>query len=419
MLVTSKVSNETDILKSLPIGISDFVRIKSQSYYVDKTLMIKEFLDQKSMVTLFTKPHGFGKTLNLDMLRVFFEKSETDTSKYFADTNIWKCGESYRSHQGKYPVIFLTFKDANCVSWPATLSKIQKLLQAEFRRHLAMLDGNHIAKYEKDYFLRILAGTSSEVDLTSALERLSQMLRKHYNIAPIIIIDEYDTPIQTGYSNSFYDEMIVFMRNFFTGTFKDNRNLSFGFLTGIFNFTQASIFNGFNNLNINSVIDRDYDKFFGFTRHEVLDMLEYYGIADKEDEIKTWYNGYRFGNEEIYSPWSVINYISQNCIPHTYWGNTKKNIVLEYVLKVATEDIAKDLQALLQGDSVITRINPNVAYRDCLEDPNNIYSLLLAAGYLTISKKVFQPDGSYLCEVSIPNQELDAIYKRYIKFGLK
>lgn len=324
MLATSKVSNETNILKSLPIGISDFVRIKSHFYCVDKTLMIKEFLDQKSMVTLFTRPHGFGKTLNLDMLRVFFEKSETDTSKYFADTNIRKCDESYRSHQGKYPVIFLTFKDTNCGSWPATLSKIQKLLQAEFRRHIAILDSNHIAKYEKDYFERILSGASNEVDLASALEKLSQMLKKHYNIAPIIIIDEYDIPIQAGYSKGFYDEMIIFMRNFFSGTFKDNRNLSFCFLAGIYNFTQTSIFSGLNNLNIHSVIDSTYDKFFGFTHHEVLDMLEYYGIADNGNEIKTWYRGYRFGNEKLYNPWSVIHYISQNSIPQTYWGNTNK-----------------------------------------------------------------------------------------------
>lgn len=417
MLVTSKVRNktdQTDALKSLPIGISDFAQIQSHYYYVDKTLLIKEFLDRKTMVTLFTRPYGFGKTLNMDMLRVFFEKSKTDTSKYFADTNIWKCGETYKSHQGKYPVIFLTFKDVNYDSWQATLSKIRELLQAEFRRHHVILDSGQIAKYEKDYFSRILAGTSNEVDLTSALEKLSQMLRNHYNIAPIIIIDEYDTPIQTGYSNGFYDEMIVFMRNFFSGTFKDNRNLCFGFLTGIFNFTQASIFNGFNNLNINSVIDRDYDKFFGFTCHEVLDMLEYYGIADKEDEIKTWYNGYRFGDEEIYNPWSVINYISHNCIPQTYWRNTGKNKVLEYVLNVVTDDIGERLHALLQGECVISRIDLNSVYRDYSKNSCNIYSLLLAAGYLSISKKVLQPDGSYLCEVSIPNEEITTAYKKEI-----
>ena len=407
-------SNEPKVLKSLPIGISDYARAQSQYYYVDKTLMIKDFLDQKPLVSLFTRPRRFGKTLNMDMLRVFFEISEEDTSKYFVGTNIWKCGETYRSHQGKYPVIFLTFKDVKFSSWAATLDKIRELLQAEFGRHQLILDSDRIAKYEKDYFTRILEGTATEVDLASALEKLSHMLRKYYGIAPIIIIDEYDTPIQEGYAKDFYDEIIGFMRIFFSGAFKDNKNLSYGFLTGILRIAQESIFSGLNNLNVNSIMDCEYDKFFGFTRQEVHDMLAYYNVLDKEEELRNWYDGYLFGNEEIYNPWSVINYVSKNCVPQAYWVNTGKNEILDDILKIATDDITERLHALLQGERVIARIDQNVVYRELSEDPGNIYSLLLVAGYLKIVKKELQPDGSYLCEVSIPNKEIAAVYKSEI-----
>lgn len=409
-----KTLSKPQELKSLPIGISDYARAQSQYYYVDKTLMIKEFLDQKPLVSLFTRPRRFGKTLNMDMLRVFFEISDEDTSKFFVGTNIWKCGQTYRSHQGKYPVIFLTFKDVKFDSWTVTLDKIKELLQSEFGRHQILLDSDKLAQYEKEYFSRILNGTASEVDLTSALEKLSQMLRKHYDIAPIIIIDEYDTPVQEGYSKDFYDEIIGFMRNFFSGAFKDNKNLSYGFLTGILRIAQESIFSGLNNLNVNSIMDSEYDKFFGFTQQEVHDMLKYYNVLDKEEELKDWYDGYLFGNEEIYNPWSVINYVSKNCVPQAYWVNTGKNEILDDMLKVATDDITERLHALLQGENVVARIDQNVVYRELAEDPGNIYSLLLVAGYLKNSKKELQPDGSYLCEVSIPNREIAAVYKREI-----
>lgn len=397
--------------KSLPIGISDYVRAQTEYYYVDKTLLIKEFLNQKPLVTLFTRPRRFGKTLNMDMLRVFFEISEHDTSEYFRDKAIWKCGEEYRAHQGKYPVIFLTFKDVKFDSWEATLDKIRGLLQAEFGRHQELLESRAVAKYEKEYFSKILDGSATEVELTSALENLSRMLNEHYKKAPIIIIDEYDTPIQEGYVKDFYDEIISFMRNFFSGAFKDNKNLSYGFLTGILRIAQESIFSGLNNLTVNSVMDEEYDSFFGFTYSEVHEMMEYYGVPEKEEELKDWYDGYLFGSEEIYNPWSVINYISKGCIPQAYWVNTGKNEVLEDVLKVATDDITEKLYALLQGERVIARIDQNVVYRSLSEDPANIYSLLLVAGYLKAPKKQLQSDGTYLCEAAIPNREIAAVYK--------
>lgn len=398
-------------IKPLPIGISDYVRAQSEYYYVDKTLMLKEFLDHKPLVSLFTRPRRFGKTLNMDMLRVFFEISDEDTSRYFKDKAIWKCGEEYRSNQGKYPVIFLTFKDVKFDTWEATIDKIRGLLQEEYGRHQELLNSDKLSRYEKDYFARILDGTANEVELTAALERLSKMLTAYYGKAPIIIIDEYDTPIQEGYSKDFYEEIIGFMRNFFSGAFKDNKNLSYGFLTGILRIAQESIFSGLNNLTVNSVMDEDYDTFFGFTDEEVNKMLEYYGVSEKKQELKDWYDGYLFGKEEIYNPWSVINYISRGCIPQAYWVNTGKNEILEDVLSSAPDDVTERLYALLQGERVIARIDQNVVYRSLADDPANIYSLLLVAGYLKAPRKELQADGSYLCEVTIPNREIAAVYK--------
>ena len=401
-------------LKPLSIGLSDYIRTQSEYYYVDKTLLIKEILDRKPLVSIFTRPRRFGKTLNMDMFRVFFEISDEDTSVFFSDKEIWKCGSEYQEHQGKYPVIFLTLKDVKFDSWSETIDKIRDLLQTEYGRHQELLKSERIAKYEKEYFKRIIEGTATEVDLSSALEKLSRMLTEHYDKAPIIIIDEYDTPIQEGYSKDFYDEIIGFMRNFFSGAFKDNKYISYGFLTGILRIAQESIFSGLNNPTVNSVMDEAYDQYFGFTGMEVHKMLEYYGALEKEAELKEWYDGYLFGNEEIYNPWSVINYISKGCVPQAYWVNTGKNEILEDVLKTATDEITERLYALLQGERVVARIDQNVVYRSLAEDPANIYSLLLVAGYLKTPKKELQGDGAYLCEVAIPNKEITSVYKNEI-----
>ena len=400
--------------KPLPVGISDYIRAQSEYYYVDKTLLIRDFLDRKALVSLFTRPRRFGKTLNMDMLRVFFEISDEDTGRYFADKAIWQCGEEYRCHQGKYPVIFLTFKDVKYDSWQATFAKISGLLQEEFGRHSELGNSDRLAKYEKEYFEKVLNGEADEVELSSSLQKLSKMLTVHYNKAPIIIIDEYDTPIQEEYSKEFYDEIVGFMRNFFSGAFKDNSNLSYGFLTGILRIAQESIFRGLNNLAVSSVMDEEYDGYFGFTKQEVGEMLSYYGASDKADELRNWYDGYFFGSKEIYNPWSVINYLSKGCLPQAYWVNTGKNEVLEDVLDAATDDISEKLYSLLRGEPVIARIDQNVVYRSLADDPANIYSLLLVAGYLKTVKKVLQGDGAWLCEVAIPNREIATVYKSEI-----
>lgn len=405
-------------LKPLPIGISDYIRSQEEYYYVDKTLLIKDFLDKKPLVSLFTRPRRFGKTLNMDMLRVFFEISNEDTSKYFINKQIWKCGKEYQAHQGKYPVIFLTFKDVKFDSWTATLDKIKGLLQEEYARHIEVLDSNKISQYEKDYFLKILDGNANEVDISSALERLSKILAIHYKKNPIIIIDEYDTPIQEGYIKEFYDKIISFMRNFFSGAFKDNKYLSYGFLTGILRISQESIFSGMNNISVHSLFDEEYESYFGFTEDEVKNMLSYYGKLDKETELKNWYDGYLFGKKEIYNPWSVINYISRDCIPQAYWANSGSNEILHEVMQTLNDDSVQRLNALLQGEKVVARIDQNVIYRSIKENSQYIYSLLIVAGYLKPVTKYIQEDGNYLCEVKIPNKEIEAVYRSEVLSSL-
>lgn len=327
-------------------------------------MLIKEFLDQKPLVSLFTRPRRFGKTLNMDMLRVFFEISEEDTSKYFADKDIWKCGEEYRSHQGKYPVVFLTFKDVKFDSWEATMDKIRSLLQEEYGRHTELLDSDRIAKYEKEYFMKILEGSGNEVDLTSALEKLSKMLKLHYGMAPIIIIDEYDTPIQEGYSKEFYDEIIGFMRTFFSGAFKDNRNLSYGFLTGILRIAQESIFSGLNNLIVNSVMDEEYDQYFGFTETEVHEMLEYYGVTEKEPELKAWYDGYlKTPKKELQTDGS---YLCEVSIPNREIAAVYKSEILSHLLQIGeiTRTTANKIAESLYANDLEKLQNAIAEYMD-------------------------------------------------------
>ena len=407
-------SDEERERKPLPIGVSDYIRAQSEYYYVDKTLLIRDFIDRKELVSLFTRPRRFGKTMNMDMLRVFFELSDEDTSKYFKDKEIWKCGKKYQEHQGKYPVIFLTFKDVKYDSWEKTLKKISELIQEEFGRHSELKYSDKLEQYEKEYFNKVLEGRADEVELSSSLKKLSKMLDTHYHKAPVIIIDEYDTPIQEGYSKEFYNEIVGFMRNFFSGAFKDNQHLSYGFLTGILRIAQESIFSGMNNLAVNTIMDKEYDSFFGFTENEIKKMLSYYGYADKEAELKEWYDGYIFGEKEIFNPWSVISYLSKECLPQAYWVNTGKSEILEDVLESANSDVSKKLFELLQGNNVVVKIDQNVVYRSVLEDPANVYSVLLVAGYLKPIKKELRDDGTWLCEVAIPNREITSVYKKEI-----
>ena len=249
--------------------------------------MIKEFLDERPMVSLFTRPRRFGKTLNMDMIRTFFEKSDEDTSVYFKDKKIWTCGEKYRQYQGKYPVIFVTFKDVKNNTWEETYDALTKILSIEILRHKELAISDRITY--RAYYDRIVNAQANRNDYEAAFLMLSQMLHEHHGVAPIIIIDEYDTPIQQGHVKGFYDEVITFMRNLFSGGLKDNKHLSYGFLTGILRVAKESIFSGLNNLTINSILDNKYSEYFGFTIDEVKELADYYGAEDKLPELCLWY----------------------------------------------------------------------------------------------------------------------------------
>lgn len=400
--------------KSLPIGVSDFKLATTGYYYVDKTLMIRDFLDKKPMVSLFTRPRRFGKTLNMDMLRVFFEKTNEDTSVYFKDKQIWQCGNYYTKHQGQYPVIFLTFKDIKSMTWEETFQKIRRLISLEFIRHNELETSSVLTSYEKEQYHLLAGDTGDEVDCQMGLQLLSLLLHKHYGGECIIIIDEYDTPIQQGHTCNFYPEIVNFMRNFFSGGLKDNPHLAFGFLTGILRVAKESIFSGMNNLKTYSILDDGYSSYFGFTEKEVKDMLRYYGKDNKYNELSEWYDGYRFGNTEIFNPWSVINYISDNCFPKAFWQSTGSNEIIGEIIQTATPEISEDLYKLLCGEKIAAYIDTGVIYPEVQNNPYSIYSFLLVAGYLKIANIYPQSDGNFMCDVAIPNKEITFVYEKEV-----
>lgn len=402
--------------KPLPIGVSDFKSATTNYYYVDKTLLIRDFLNAIPMVSLFTRPRRFGKTLNMDMLRVFFEKTPEDTSIYFKDKYIWQCGDYYTKHQGQYPVIFLSFKDVKCSSWQETFQKISKLISLEFMRHNELESSSVLSSYEKEQYHRFASENINEVDCQMGLQLLSLLLHKHYDKECVIIIDEYDTPIQQGHLCDFYNEIVDFMRNFFSGGLKDNPHLAFGFLTGILRIAKESIFSGMNNLKTNSILDNNYSSYFGFTNEEVRDMLAYYDYdyEDKYQEICEWYDGYRFGNSEIFNPWSVINYISDQCFPKAFWQSTGSNDIIGEIIGTATPEINENLYKLFCGNTVTTYVDTSVIYPEVQNNPNSIYSFLLVAGYLKVAEIYPQNDGNYMCDVAIPNKEILYVYEKEV-----
>ena len=411
---SGKQNEQSRYLLPMPIGISDYKTASTQYYYVDKTLMIKDFLDEKPAVSLFTRPRRFGKTLNMDMLKTFFEISDEDTSVYFKGKAIWNCGEEYTKHQGKYPVIFLTFKDVKYNTWELTLRKISDLLSKEFLRHSELADSDKCNDREIKYYNKIADGNTDLIDLSGALGSLSSMLRKHYGTAPILIIDEYDTPIQQGYMYGFYDDAILFMRNFFSEGLKDNNDRIFGFLTGILRVAKESIFSGMNNLSVNSVLDNKYSRYFGFTKDEIMKMTETYSVTEKLDEICEWYDGYVFGGQEIFNPWSVINYFSNDCQPKAFWISTGDNSIIEEILDKADSELYDNLNSLISGGKITSYIDTNVIYPEIRQNPSSIYSFLLITGYLKYTRKDTVNGNDYMCELELPNREIHYAYKKEI-----
>lgn len=252
------------------------------------------------------------------------------------------------------------------------------------------------------------------IDLSHALEYLSQMLHEHYGECAVVIVDEYDTPIQQGHMKGFYEDVISFMRNLLSGCFKDNKHLAYGFLTGILRAAKESIFSGLNNLVINSVLDHKYSEYFGFTAEEVREMAAYYGSIDKFDEVCEWYDGYRFGRTEIFNPWSVINYFSNDCEPRTFWLSTGSNDIIGEVISEADDEICQRLTSLVSGGSFTTYIDTGVIYPQVGSNPSSIYSFLLVAGYLKVIRSSVSIGGDFMCEVALPNKEISLVYRKEI-----
>ncbi|MCF0122599.1 MAG: AAA family ATPase [Ruminiclostridium sp.] len=398
--------------RPLPVGVSSYKDACSNYYYIDKTMMIRDFLDERPKVALFTRPRRFGKTLTMDMLRTFFELTDEDTSVYFQDKLIWQQGAAYQAAQGRYPVVYLSFKDAKKNNWAQTLEHIAQLITSEYRRHGALKTSPRILN--RDYYERIVDGTADRNQLDTSLRELTQMLHEHYGVAPVVMIDEYDTPIQQGYAKGFYEDTVDFMRNLFSGAFKDNDHLTYGFLTGILRVAKESIFSGLNNLKIYSVLDNSFSQYFGFTEDEVRQMAQYYRAEDALPELCDWYDGYRFGETEIFNPWSVINYFSNDCKPSPFWENTGSNTIIGDILEQAGEEIYDQLNAMLQGEEITTLIDTNVIYPEIRKNPSTIYSFLLVAGYLKLAKVAMSPGGDFIGRVSLPNREIAYVYKKEV-----
>ncbi len=285
-------------------------------------------------------------------------------------------------------------------------------------RHDALLTSDKCNEFEKDYFRKVVNGTITEVSMARAFLELSRMLHKHYGRPAVIIIDEYDTPIQQGYTEGHYEQITGFMRNLLSGAFKDNSNLFYGFLTGILRVAKESIFSGLNNLKVYSILEERYSEYFGFTKDEIRSITDYYGRSDKYEEICQWYDGYRFGDTDIFNPWSVLNYMDENCSAKAYWQSTGDNSIIRQIVAEADDETADDLRKLMQGQLVSSYVDTSVIYPEIKNDSSTIYSFLLSAGYLKIVKKEELHDGNAICDIAIPNKEIFFVYGKEILSAL-
>lgn len=394
----------------LPVGTTNYKKICEDSYYVDKTLLIKEILDEKVNVALFTRPRRFGKTLNMDMLRTFFEKTAEDTGRYFQDKKIWQQGEKYTNHQGQYPVIFLSLKDIKARKWQYAFDALKYIISVEYMRHSELKRSSELEEADIELYNRIVKNQASYMEYVFSLQALSRMLHQHHKQAPVIIIDEYDTPIQEGFVNGYYDDAVEFIRSFFSAALKDNPHARQIVMTGILRIAKESIFSGLNNIRVFSVLDKKFSEFFGFTTSEVQQMAAYYEQTDKLPELKAWYDGYKFGDTEIFNPWSVINYFSNNCQAMPYWVQTSANTIIQEILKTYNDDTYRNLHALLGKTEVQSIVRTNIIYPKLREPQTNILGFLLMTGYLKSTSTELDARGDYICRLSIPNKEIKTIY---------
>lgn len=410
--------------KVIPIGIDNFKEIITGGYYyVDKTLLIKELLDLTGKVNLFTRPRRFGKTLNLSMLQAFFENTgeEEENQKrreLFKHLQIMNAGDAYTSHMGQYPVIFLTLKSAKQRTFQSALFKIKECISQEYRRHAFVCDGGKLSDSEKQLFQKLADGKGTMDEYSGSLQFLSQCLYKETGEKVIILLDEYDVPLENAYFRGFYDEMIDFIRSLFESGLKTNEALKFSVITGCLRISKESIFTGLNHLKIISVLDRQYSEHFGFTEQEVKEMTEYYGHAGRYDDLKQWYDGYVFGNTCIYNPWSVINFMfdlnaDEHAFPRPYWVNTSSNQIIHDMISRADTMTRDKIEELLNGNSMDIPVHEEITYDDLEDNGENLWNFLYFTGYLTKESEYFKNHTVYL-KVRIPNIEVKTVYTNTI-----
>lgn len=410
----------------IAIGVENYKKIiDKNAYFVDKTMMIKELVDQASSVNLFTRPRRFGKTLTLSMIRTFFEDERTyegekiDNSRYFEGKKIMAAGEMYTDEQGQYPVIKLSLKSAKQPSYKMAYGCLKDEIIYEFDRHRYVLFGDRLSEEEKQNYQAILDKSAEPEVYATALKLLSSSLKKYHGRNVIILIDEYDVPLENSYFRGFYDQMIDFIRSLFESALKTNDALEFALVTGCLRISKESIFTGLNNLEINSVISNNYAEYFGFTGEEVEEMLRNYGLEEKRQEVKQWYDGYLFGETEVYNPWSIINYVKtaiseSQPFPKPYWSNTSSNSIIRELIEEADSDTKEEIQMLIDGQTIEKMVHEDITYEDIHKSKDNLWNFLFFTGYLKKVGLRFEEDTIYL-SLSIPNKEVRYIYRSTIQ----
>ena len=402
--------------KKLPIGISDYkLMISEDYYYVDKTDFIRQIVEDGSLITLLPRPRRFGKTLNLSTLRYFFEKTEGNAYRpLFKGKSIerWKDFDKY---QGKYPVIMITLKDCKADTFDGVLEKIAGELATEFERHDYLLDNLEIRPVPKAVFEAVYHGQATQNQLETALKILSELLTSYWGMPPLVLLDEYDTPIHVAFDKGYYDRMIGFMRNFMSTVFKDNTDIFRGVITGILRVSKESISSGLNNIDVDTILETPMCTSFGFTQEETDRMLDDYSLGDRKKEVKEWYNGYLFGGETVYNPWSVLSYINKGGVLAPYWVNTGSDVLLRHLLADGPAQIRDGVEALIQGDTIRSVINDKLAFPDLLAAATNIWSFMLFSGYLKAYDPKQNSDDLTEYTLQVPNREVKTVFFTIIR----
>jgi len=401
-------------LKKLPISTTNFKDIiEDDYYYIDKSLLIKDIIDGGSAVTLLPRPRRFGKTLNMSMLKYFFEKTEESYAHLFKNLAIAGHPE-YMSQQGKFPVIFFTFKEIKQSSWQDVYNNITKLIATEFERHDYLLEGDTLSENEKNWFNLVKNRQADKALYTSSLKDLSLYFTRYYRQKTIILIDEYDSPIHAGFIHGYYNEIIDFMRPFLGGGLKDNDNLKLGVLTGILRVSKECVLSDLNNLDTCTLINKRYQDHFGLSNDDVQTIANVYNIKTPMKEISRWYNGYTFGTRLVYNPWSIINFIQNGGTLEPYWVRSSVNDIIKNLLQHSGKNIKSDIELLIQGKTVTKVINENVVFPELEKSTAMIWNFLLFTGYLTFKDYRQDSDENWIADLTIPNTEMLTLYKTVI-----